>query len=116
MPSGGTIKGMNESISVGLGEQVISSNSPNIIVAYGLGSCLGIGIYDPIRRVAGLLLAFLSERTNGNDPLSPKYVDSGIAILLDAMIMRAPSEEESPCEWQVARTCWSPLHNQIPLT
>ena len=77
---------MTDPISIGLGEQVITCNPADILVAYGLGSCLGIGMYDPIRRVAGMLHAVLPERINGVDPINPKYVDSGIEGLLEAMI------------------------------
>ncbi len=74
-----------ENLSVGLGEIKISRNPNQVLVAYGLGSCLGVGMYDPAAGVGGLLHAVLPERTNGAETSSAKYVDSGIAALLDKM-------------------------------
>jgi chemotaxis protein CheD len=74
----------NSSLAVGLGEIKISRNPAHILVAYGLGSCVGVGLYDPITRVAGLLHAVLPERLNSAER-SAKYVDVGIAELVAGM-------------------------------
>jgi chemotaxis protein CheD len=73
---------LDNTLAVGLGEIKVSRQPEDVLVAYGLGSCVGIGAYDPVARVAGLLHAVLPERTNGADALSPKFVDSGIPALL----------------------------------
>jgi chemotaxis protein CheD len=72
-------------LNVGLGEQVISRNPLDILVAYGLGSCLGIGMFDPISRVAGLLHAVLPEHLNNNGAAPGKFVDTGISSLIEGM-------------------------------
>lgn len=77
---------MENSISVGLGERVVSRKPEDILVAYGLGSCLGIGVYDPVAKVAGLLHAVLPERLDGVDKYSSRYVDSGISGLCDEIV------------------------------
>jgi chemotaxis protein CheD len=77
---------MSDPINIGLGERVVSTNSLDVLVAYGLGSCLGICMFDPVRRVSGLLHAVLPQRNNGADPVSAKYVDSGIDGLLQEMV------------------------------
>ncbi|HVP21205.1 MAG TPA: hypothetical protein VMS73_05030 [Anaerolineaceae bacterium] len=71
--------------NVGLGELIISRHPEDILVAYGLGSCLGIGMFDPVARVAGLLHAVLPESSNG-DGSSSKYVTSGIKNLIEGMV------------------------------
>jgi chemotaxis protein CheD len=76
-------------ISLGLGERAISRNPEDVLVAYGLGSCLGISMVDPVTRVSGLLHAVLPGAANGassNDTTSQKYVDTGIEGLLEVMI------------------------------
>lgn len=73
------------SVAVGLGEIQVSKDPQVVLVAFGLGSCVGVSVYDPLVRAAGLLHAVLPERQNGADPLSPKFVDSGIASLLAQM-------------------------------
>jgi chemotaxis protein CheD len=80
---------MNNPISLGLGELAVSRNPEDILVAYGLGSCLGISMIDPVTRVAGLLHAVLPESLSGseNDDITTpgKYVDHGIENLLTAL-------------------------------
>ena len=75
---------MANTLSVGLGELVISNNKEDIIVAYGLGSCVGIGMFSPSTGVGGLLHAVLPEN-NDHDATSTKYVDTGIPIMLERM-------------------------------
>jgi len=77
---------MQDSVAVGLGECKISRNIDHVLVAYGLGSCVGIGMYDPQLRLAGLLHAVLPTSPNGVAERSAKYVTSGIEILLEEMI------------------------------
>lgn len=74
-----------ESVAVGLGECKTSNDPNHILVAFGLGSCIGVGVYDPISGVAGLLHAVLPQRLNGALPTCPKYVDSGFHGLLEEM-------------------------------
>lgn len=72
-------------MGVGLGDVVVSTNREEILVAFGLGSCVGIGAYDPIKGVAGLIHAVLPEPLNGSDQESTKYVGNGIRKLLSEM-------------------------------
>jgi len=74
-----------ESVAVGLGECKTSDDPQHVLVAFGLGSCIGVGMYDPISGVAGLLHAVLPQRLNGAPPTCPKFVDSGIQGLLEEM-------------------------------
>jgi chemotaxis protein CheD len=73
-------------ISIGLGEQVVSRDPYEVLVAYGLGSCLGIGMYDPRTRIAGMVHAVLPEHLSTGDQKSPKYVDWGIISLIEKMV------------------------------
>ncbi|GAB4473536.1 MAG: chemotaxis protein CheD [Anaerolineales bacterium] len=77
---------MQDSLAVGLGEFKISRNLDDVLVAYGLGSCVGIGMYDPQLRLAGLLHAVLPSSPNGTIEKSAKYVTSGIELLLSEMV------------------------------
>lgn len=82
---------MLNTVAVGLGELVISRSPNDVLVAYGLGSCLGIGMYDPLAKIAGLVHAVLPYHPNGNSQQSPRYVDSGLVSLLVEML-RAGAE------------------------
>lgn len=75
---------MPNTLSVGLGELVISQNPDDILVAYGLGSCVGVGMFSPAKKIAGLLHAVLPENTD-TDKASTKFVDTGIKTMLEKM-------------------------------
>jgi len=75
---------MSNTLSVGLGELVISKDPDDILVAYGLGSCVGIGMICPKYKIGGLLHAVLPENTDG-DKTSTKFVDTGIPVMLEKM-------------------------------
>lgn len=75
---------MNET-NVGLAEYAISRSPADVLVAYGLGSCIGVTIVDPVSRLCGLLHAVLPRAVNGMDPVEfnpHKYVESGIESLI----------------------------------
>ncbi len=76
---------MSQILSVGLGEAVVCKDPRAVLVAYGLGSCLGVAMYDPVNRLAGLLHAVLPTSGNGYQDNPYKYVDSGIQALVQAM-------------------------------
>ena len=48
---------------VGVADMVASNDSSAEIVTYSLGSCLGITVYDPIKKVGGLLHLMLPDST-----------------------------------------------------
>jgi len=73
-------------VSVGLGEVKVSRDPMDVLTAFGLGSCLGIGMYDPVARVAGLLHAILPTMPNGSTEHATHYVDSGIKTLLNLIL------------------------------
>jgi chemotaxis protein CheD len=75
---------MTNSLSAGLGELIISSNLDDVLVAYGLGSCIGVGMFSPAKHIAGLLHVVLPENTD-SDKTSTKFADTGIPVMLEKM-------------------------------
>jgi chemotaxis protein CheD len=72
---------MGDPINVGLGESVVSKNAEDVLVAYGLGSCVAVSMFDPQVKLCGLLHAVLPEKSNGAETRT-KFVDTGIEELL----------------------------------
>lgn len=74
-------------LPVGIGQVVVSTEKPDVLVAYGLGSCVGIAAYDDGAAVAGMAHVLLPESEGrGLDPLEPaRYGDLAVASLLEAM-------------------------------
>lgn len=71
-------------VSVGIGQLAISKDPGEVLVAYGLGSCIGISCYDPQARVAGLVHILLpnSEGKRSEDREPARFADTGIDLLM----------------------------------
>jgi chemotaxis protein CheD len=64
-----------------------------VLSTSGLGSCLGVGLYDESTGVAGLAHVMLPDAPA--EPSNPaKYTDSGIAVLLEAMRTEGANVED----------------------
>jgi len=75
-----------EKITVGIGEWHILKVS-GILVCIGLGSCIGVALYDPIKRIGGMVHILLPLNQNDKDSVSPtKFADTGVPFLVDEMI------------------------------
>jgi chemotaxis protein CheD len=74
--------------TVGIGEMIASNGVDDVLVAYGLGSCVVVCMYDPSARVGGMLHALLPIAPTGEGThYNPhKYVDSGVALLVTALL------------------------------
>ena len=65
------------------------TKAPNAVVStLGLGSCLGITCYDPIRKIGGLLHAMLpdSQRHRPTNPVTAMYLDLGLPALIEGTV------------------------------
>ena len=45
--------------TVGISEMKVSNDVDDVLVTYSLGSCIGLALYDPVVRVAGLIHCML---------------------------------------------------------
>ncbi|HMO66433.1 MAG TPA: chemotaxis protein CheD [Verrucomicrobiota bacterium] len=71
-------------VSVGIGQLAISKDATDVLVAYGLGSCIGISCYDPQTRVGGRAHVLLpnSEGKRSEEREPARFADTGIDLLL----------------------------------
>jgi chemotaxis protein CheD len=72
---------------VGVGDMKVSNKSGAVLATYSLGSCIGVGIFDPVARVAGLLHYMLPESSlDAAKAQKNPYMfgDSGIPMLFKA--------------------------------
>jgi chemotaxis protein CheD len=60
--------------------------SPGVLATYGLGSCLGIALYDKKSKVGGLIHIMLPESKSSKN--HAKYADTGIPLLIEKMIKK----------------------------
>jgi chemotaxis protein CheD len=68
---------------VGVGDMKVVSGDGNVIVTHGLGSCLGVTIYDPVAKVGGMFHVMLPASSVSPDkavsnPLM--FVDTGLPL------------------------------------
>ena len=79
--------------SVSIGEITTSDSAQDVLVAYGLGSCVAVCLYDPVAQVGGMLHALLptnpSSALSGNGhnpPSATRFVDQGTLLLINAVL------------------------------
>jgi chemotaxis protein CheD len=76
---------LNGEIRVGIAD-LKTAEPPNKLITVGLGSCIGIAIYDSLTKVGGLahiMLPDSTQFTNVNNPM--KFADLAIPLLLEKM-------------------------------
>ena len=85
---------MAETIKIGIADIAVSK-SPNVITTLGLGSCIGISMYDPASKIGGLVHVMLPDSTKiraGSSSNAAKFADTGIQLLLDMMLKAGASK------------------------
>lgn len=74
-----------ESVKVGIAE-LKTAFAPVRIITTGLGSCVGICLWDPILKIGGMVHIMLPDSTQVRTALNKaKYADSGIDMLIEHM-------------------------------
>jgi len=77
---------MSDEIRVGIADLNVTS-SPNKLITVGLGSCIGITIYDKLKKNGGLLHIMLPDSTQFSNITNPlKFADLGVPILLKQIL------------------------------
>lgn len=78
---------MSKTIVVGISDLNVAQKG-DILVTYALGSCVGICLYDPGTKIAGLshiMLPTISDFPNCNT-VREKFADAAIEILMQKML------------------------------
>ena len=77
---------MGQMIKVGMADLKVCK-PPDNLTTIGLGSCIGIALYDPVSKVTGLAHIMLPDSTAiRNNSNIAKFADTGIQKLYDDMI------------------------------
>jgi len=69
---------------IGIAEYAVVTDE-TVLITSGLGSCLGIILYDPVRTVSGLIHVMLPTVDQARDNTPAKFVDTGIPLLIEEM-------------------------------
>jgi len=76
----------NKIYRVGMADAKVTQ-SPGILATIGLGSCVGIVLYDPITKISGLvhiMLPYSNKISDNSNKL--KFADTGIQVLIEEMV------------------------------
>ncbi|MCR4568339.1 MAG: chemotaxis protein CheD [Pseudobutyrivibrio sp.] len=77
---------MGQMIKVGMADLKICK-APDALTTIGLGSCIGIALYDPSTKISGLAHIMLPDSTQiRNNSNIAKFADTGIQKLYDDML------------------------------
>lgn len=86
---------MSEKLVVGISDWKIC-RSPDSLITYALGSCVGICLYDKATKIAGLSHIMLPDSTAiaGGSATRPKFADTAIVDMLNAMKAQGALQSE----------------------
>lgn len=77
---------MADLIKVGMADYKVG-RSPSTLISYGLGSCIGVSLYDPLRKIGGLLHIMLPDSTQARSSDNPaKFADTGIPLMINDVV------------------------------
>lgn len=77
---------MGQMIKVGMADMNLCS-APDAITTLGLGSCVGIVLYDATKKLCGMVHVMLPDSTQiRNNQNAAKFADTGIDVLLDRLL------------------------------
>ena len=79
---------MSKTIVVGISDLNVAQKG-DMLVTYALGSCVGICLFDPVAKIAGLshiMLPTIADFANSN-AIKEKFADAAIEILLQKMLV-----------------------------
>jgi chemotaxis protein CheD len=84
---------MSEIIKVGMADLKYAS-SPSVLTTLGLGSCVGIALYDKKNKIAGLAHIMLPSSTQArNNYNEAKFADTAIVKLVEEMLKLGASKQ-----------------------
>lgn len=77
---------MSEMIKVGMADLKVC-HAPDAVTTLGLGSCVGVALYDKATKIAGLVHVMLPDSTQVRQNQNrAKFADTGIDFLIEAMV------------------------------
>lgn len=73
-------------LTIGIAEQVVS-RSPDRLVTLGLGSCVGLVLFDPVRKIGGMVHIMLPTAPQGMAVVNKfKFADTAVPEMIRLLI------------------------------
>ncbi|PIE54287.1 MAG: chemotaxis protein CheD [Dethiosulfovibrio peptidovorans] len=84
---------MGKGQHVGMADAILVKH-PGKLVSLGLGSCIGLVLYDEVAKIAAMAHIMLPESREGKDNPKPgKFADTAVPLLLD-MLLKAGAKRD----------------------
>ncbi|PLX83523.1 MAG: chemoreceptor glutamine deamidase CheD [Desulfuromonas sp.] len=101
---------MTSKVRVGISEYRVAEG-PAVLVTYGLGSCLGIVLYDARVRVGGLAHTLLPRPRPGMEQTRmTKFVDAALRLMLEELLVMGAERERLQARIVGGANMFEPLH------
>ena len=83
---------MENTYHVGMADLIVI-NAPAKLITLGLGSCIGLVIFDPTAKIAGMVHIMLpdSRGSKGSEKIG-KFADTAVSALIDELIKKGASK------------------------
>ncbi len=96
--------------------QVIVLKQEGILTTVGLGSCIGLALYDPSAKVGGMGHIFLAKSRSEDDAKAfpGKYADSGVPTLVQMMVLAGARRERLVAKMAGGAHLFPKLRNNGP--
>lgn len=77
---------MAELIKVGMADYKVG-REPASLISYGLGSCVGIALFDPVTKIGGLAHIMLPDSNQARSTENPaKFADTCLPLMLNDLV------------------------------
>ncbi|WP_298271684.1 chemotaxis protein CheD [Geobacter sp.] len=102
---------MSRIISVGISEFKVAA-APSILMTYGLGSCVGIALYDPVALTGGLAHTLLPApvRTMEQAEKSAKFTCWAIGLMVEELVKCGCASDRLVAKLAGGATMFEPQH------
>jgi chemotaxis protein CheD len=89
---------LSDVVNVGLAELKVT-NGDGTLASFGLGSCVAVAMFDPVRRVGGLAHVMLPESRGRDSELTPgKFADTAIDTLAKELVRAGARQKSLICK------------------
>jgi chemotaxis receptor (MCP) glutamine deamidase CheD len=90
---------LSEVVNVGVAELKIADNS-NVLASFGLGSCVAVAMFDPLKKIGGLAHVMLPE-SRGKETgaeASGKFADTAVPRLVEELVKDGARKNSLRCK------------------
>lgn len=102
-------------IKVGIAQMDVAK-FPNTIRTSGLGSCVGVILYDESKKIAGLIHVMLPDSSLGRaESINvAKFADTGISAMIDLLKLEGVQKFKLKAKIAGVRKCFNLRQTKIP--